>query len=177
MGRFNRRRLDAFKASGRERRGRGARVSGVREQQHRQELDCEQQFLDHHLSTATTAKTTAVASRTFHLALAGNEEIPPGAPKGSATVVLTLNVKTLQTCWGFSHLRGFTHPTFARIHRGVKKTAGPIIVPLSTGPTFRDNRCVPTSAAVMKPIEQKPTDYYVNIHSKQYPGGAVRSQL
>jgi hypothetical protein len=33
------------------------------------------------------------------------------------------------------------------------------------------------SAALIEAIEKDPHGYCVNIHSKQYPGGAVRAQL
>lgn len=119
----------------------------------------------------------AVPSRTYHVKMSGTAEVPKGAPKGSGGAVVALHGRTLQVCWRFAHLRGFTGPTFAHIHQGGRGTSGPIVVPLSTSLKFHNRGCVKASAAVIKAIEHNPHGYYVNIHSKKYPGGAVRAQL
>ncbi len=119
----------------------------------------------------------AVPSRTYKLKLAGKNEIPKGAPKGTADAVISLRGKSLEVCYKFTGLSGFTKPTFAHIHQGGAGIAGNIVVPLSTGAAFKPAGCVKTSAALIKAIAGNPHVYYVNIHNKQYPGGAVRSQL
>jgi len=117
-----------------------------------------------------------VHGRIYHLALSGTAEKPPGAPNGSGAAVIALHAN-LTICWRFSHLRGFSDATVSHIHRGAAGTSGPIVVPLSTGSKLHHKGCVPTTAATIKAIERDPSAYYVNIHSKQYPGGAVRAQL
>ncbi|MGA2929421.1 MAG: CHRD domain-containing protein [Solirubrobacteraceae bacterium] len=127
---------------------------------------------------ATTKRAAApTPSRTYSVKMTGPAETPPGAPKGTASAVITLKGKTLQACWTFSALKGFTHPTFAHIHKGAKGVSGPIVVPLSTGMTFKTKACVAANAAIIDAIEKSPRNYYVNIHSTKYPGGAVRAQL
>jgi hypothetical protein len=133
-------------------------------------------------STAPAAKAkkpkkAAVPSRTYRLKLAGTAEVPKGAPSGSGSAVVTFHGKTLEVCWRFSHLHGFSSATFAHIHKGAKGAAGAIVVPLSTAPTFRHKGCVKSSSTLIKAMEKNPHAYYVNIHSKKYQGGAVRSQL
>ncbi len=114
-------------------------------------------------------------SLAFHLALRGAAEAPPGAPKGSGRAVIALHGSTQQLCWRFVHLKGFTGPTYAHIHRGRKGTAGGVVVPL--GISFHHQGCVSVNAAVIRGITRDPPGYYVNIHSSKYPGGAIRSQL
>ncbi len=138
-------------------------------------------------SSATTSATTkatkkgsktaagAVASRTYSLKLAGKAETPPGAPKGIGAAVVTVHGKTLKACWRFSRLHGFTSPTAAHIHSAAAGKAGPIVIPL--GAKFKHAGCAPASATLLKAIEKNPHGFYVNIHNKKYPGGAVRSQL
>jgi hypothetical protein len=130
-------------------------------------------------TTTTKAKPAAggVASRTYSVKLAGNAEVPKGAPTGTGTAVVSIHGKTNQVCWRFNHLHGFTGPTFAHIHVGGAGTSGNIVVPLSTGASFLHAGCVTASSMLLSAIEKHPHGYYVNIHSKQYPGGAVRSQL
>jgi hypothetical protein len=118
-----------------------------------------------------------VPSRTYRLKLKGSAEVPKGAPQGTGSAVVTLRGKTSQVCWRFTHLKGFTSATFAHIHQGTAGTSGNILVPLSTGPKLKHSGCVTSSAAVISAIAKNPKGFYVNIHSKKYPGGAVRSQL
>ena len=80
-------------------------------------------------------------------------------------------------CWRFAHLHGFTNATLAHIHIGTKGRSGDVVVALSTGPRLHHQGCVSISPVLSKRIWSQPSRYYVNIHSTQYPGGAVRGQL
>lgn len=131
-------------------------------------------------SSTPAAPTTTkgkIPSRTYSVKLVGKVEVPKGAPSGGGNAIVTIHGSTHQVCWRFAHLHGFTNPTFAHIHKGPAGTEGPIVVPFSTGPTFKHKGCVPASPQLLTAIEKNPHAYYVNIHSKTYPGGAVRSQL
>jgi hypothetical protein len=133
-------------------------------------------------STATTtksavAKVKKAVSRTYALKMTGAAETPAGAPGGTAKAVVTLSTKLGKVCWTFTSLSGVSNPTFAHIHLGAAKTSGNIVLPLSTGTTLLTKGCVPASATLINAIAANPHAYYVNIHSKQYPGGAVRAQL
>jgi len=123
-----------------------------------------------------SAPKNGVRGRIYRVSLSGKAETPPGAPNGAGSAVIALH-SSLKVCWRFSHVRGFTDATFAHIHRGGAGTAGPIVIPLSTTGKLHHKGCVPTTAAMIKAIEQDPAGYYVNIHSKEYPAGAVRAQL
>jgi hypothetical protein len=128
-------------------------------------------------AAAGKKKATAVPRRTYSLKMTGKAETPPGAPKGSARAVISLHGSTNQVCWRFSHLHGFASPTFAHIHKAPAGKSGNIVVPLSTGPKFLAKGCVDSTPTLIKAMEKDPHGYYVNIHSKKYPGGAVRAQL
>lgn len=108
--------------------------------------------------------------------LGGKAERPPGAPRGTGTAVIAFHGSST-VCWRFAHLHGFTRATFAHIHVGATGRSGSVVVALSTGPALHHQGCVPARAALVKAIERHPADYYVNIHSAKYPGGAVRAQL
>ena len=110
----------------------------------------------------------------FESYLLGKSEVPKGAPKGSATVKLTITGN--KVCWKFTKLKSFDKPLFSHIHKGNAGKAGPIYIPLGTA--FKATGCTtapagsPTSA-----ISKNPKGFYVNIHTKKWPGGAVRGQL
>jgi CHRD domain len=114
--------------------------------------------------------------RIYRVALAGTAETPRGAPAGTGAAVISIHGSSL-VCWRFAHLHGFTNATVAHIHLGAARKSGKVIVPLSTGPRLHHRGCVRVRTAVAKAIENSPRDYYVNIHSTPYPGGAVRGQL
>ena len=131
-------------------------------------------------STATTptkAKIKKALSRTYAVKLTGAAETPAGPSSGSGKAVVTLSTKTNKVCWTFKSLSGFSNPTYAHIHVGAAGTSGNIVVPLSTGATFKSKGCVSAPPSTISAIAANPHVYYVNIHSKQYPSGAVRAQL
>lgn len=128
-------------------------------------------------SAGPSKSKTGVPGRTYHVKLSGQAETPPGAPKGTGQAVIALHGSSLRVCWRFSHLRGFSAATVSHVHSGPKGASGPVVVPLSTGTKLHHKGCVHASAGVIRAIEKNPAGYYVNIHSKKYPGGAVRAQL
>jgi hypothetical protein len=133
-------------------------------------------------ATGTTTKTAAAKatkalSKTYAVKMTGPAETPPGAPNGTAKAVVTLASKPGKVCWTFQSLSGVSNPTYAHIHVGVAGKSGNIVLPLSTGSTLITKGCVHASATLIKSIAANPHGYYVNIHSKKYPGGAVRVQL
>jgi hypothetical protein len=128
-------------------------------------------------SSASASKHRGHAPiRTYRLKLSGAAETPRGAPQGRGLAVIAFHGSS-KVCWRFAHLAGFTAATFAHIHRGAAGKAGGVVVPLSTAAKLHHRGCVAAPAAVINAIERDPPGYYVNIHSQQYPGGAVRAQL
>lgn len=115
-------------------------------------------------------------SRIYRLSLSGSAEVPRGAPHGSGAAILAWHGET-KVCWRFAHLHGFSGATVAHIHAGSKGRSGKIVLPLSTGTRLHHEGCVPISPTLTKAIWRDPSRYYVNIHSTQYPAGAVRAQL
>jgi len=110
---------------------------------------------------------------TFAVKMSGSVETPAGAPSGHGTAAIS--VSGASVCWSFIGLTGIDKPTAAHIHKGAPGTAGPVIVPF--GGAFQPSGCTTTTAAIVKAILAKPGDYYVNVHTAQFPGGAVRGQL
>jgi hypothetical protein len=130
-------------------------------------------------ATHTSASGTSERSRPtqiYRVQLSGPAETPPGAPHGGGTAIIAFHGAS-RVCWRFAHLRGFTQATFAHIHIGSKGQAGNIVVALSTAARLHHKGCVSISPVLSKAIWSTPSRYYVNIHSQQYPAGAVRAQL
>lgn len=126
-------------------------------------------------ATTTPSTTNAtVKAHVFTVSMKGANEVPKGAPNGSATAVITIKTSK-QVCWAFTNLKNVTAPKVDHIHQGPAGASGSIVIPLGTA--YKPSGCVPASATVLSQIESKPSGFYVNIHNVAYPQGAVRGQL
>ncbi len=110
--------------------------------------------------------------------MAGNQEVPgPGDPNGFGRADIRLDSSQNQVC---ATLRAFniSTPTAAHIHQGNVGVAGPIVVTLPTpDQNGWANGCVNVDSSLLQNIMNNPQNYYVNIHSTEYPDGAIRGQL
>ena len=76
-------------------------------------------------------------------------------------------------------------PFAAHIHIGPRNVAGPIVVGLLTPPaaTSTVSACITAAEggdltpAELAAIAADPRNYYVNVHTNNWPGGEVRGQL
>ncbi len=69
--------------------------------------------------------------------------------------------------------------TAAHIHLGPAGQNGPVVVALSPPTDGESAGCVDTGDADLAAdiTLREPSEYYVNVHNDEYPGGAVRAQL
>jgi hypothetical protein len=110
----------------------------------------------------------------LHAVLAGKNEVPAGPPAGKGAVNVDFKAGN-KVCWHFGKLTGIDAPVVAHIHKGKLKTAGPVVVPF--GKTYKAVGCTTAAKKLIEAIETHPNDYYVNVHTKKHPNGAVRGQL
>ena len=116
---------------------------------------------------------------TLEAHLTGEQEVPgPGDPNGSGDAVL--KVFKARVCYTLS-ARGIKPAMAAHIHKGRKGVAGPIVVPTDESslhlPRPTSSGCEAISRALSMKLRQNPSNYYVNVHNKPYPDGAIRGQL
>jgi CHRD domain len=107
--------------------------------------------------------------------LSGKAEVPKGAPAGHGIVNVTLDSETGKVCWTFERIAGIGKAQAAHIHKAPAKKAGPVVVPL--GSAFKTKGCTRAATKTVEAIEARPSAYYVNVHTKKYPNGAIRGQL
>jgi hypothetical protein len=136
------------------------------------------------LAAAVIALTLAGISlgggRSFQTSLSGAAEVPgPGDPDGSGSARITLNQGRGTVCWQIEVANITLPTTAAHIHSAVAGVAGPIVVPL--GPPDANGQssgcATGVDRALIKAIRKHPSEYYVNVHTSDFPAGAVRGQL
>ena len=125
------------------------------------------------------APASAHSGRELSTSLTGAAEVPgPGDPDGVGTASLRFDHGFRGICFEI-HVAGIALPaTAAHIHLGSSGVAGPVVVTLIP-PDASGNvtGCVSASRDLIKTIAKHPSDYYVNVHTTDYPNGAVRGQL
>ena len=127
------------------------------------------------LALPATAAPQPLATLTAKLA---KRPPGPGDPNGHGHAVV--KVYKARVCYMLS-ARGIKPATLAHIHKGRKGVAGPIVVP-TDGSSFKPPRptssgCEAISKKLSMKLRHKPSHYYVNVHNKPYPEGAIRGQL
>ncbi len=118
---------------------------------------------------------------TFDIELTGAEEVCDGdtcGGDGTGTAEVEINSDENQICYDIT-LEGVENVTAAHIHSGEEGEAGPVLVNLEwEGDDEGSDKCVDgVSESDLEDISEEPASFYVNVHSEQYPDGAVRGQL
>jgi CHRD domain len=115
--------------------------------------------------------------------MSGKKEVSPEGDKGAGdrdgrgSFSATFDGNEL--CYGLT-VKNIATPVAAHIHRGSPRVAGPIVLPLTqpqTGDPGASSDCVDVPSALARAIRKNPSKFYVNVHTGDFPGGAVRGQL
>jgi hypothetical protein len=121
---------------------------------------------------------------TLSTTLSGSNEVPKAGPSGAGgdvTVIISRPETGPGTiCFILEHVHGITLPaTAAHIHQGAVGVSGPVIVPLAApDASGRANGCTTgVDRDLITKILTAPYNYYVNVHTTEFPAGAVRGQL
>jgi len=93
----------------------------------------------------------------------GNITVVVDPPKGTACYIM--NVGALENV------------TAAHIHIGGPGENGRPVVPLEAPEGGTSGGCAPVAAELSAALLANPGGYYVNVHTRAFPGGAIRGQL
>ena len=99
-------------------------------------------------------------------------------PSAKGTAVVRIRKDAGMVCYRL-HAENITLPaTAAHIHRGGPTVNGPVVVPFQA-PAANGNSagCAAATAALIDEILANPANFYVNVHTTEHPGGAMRAQL
>jgi len=131
---------------------------------------------------ASAAALAAMVATPAHAAptkltatLTGAAETPPGKADGTGGFTVTVDPETNDFCYSLWADK-IGKPTMAHVHSGAAGASGPPILTLEV--TGKDNdECLAVDKEKLDPIVANPAGYYVNVHTADFPGGAVRGQL
>ena len=102
-----------------------------------------------------------------------------GDPDGAGVALISVNRGQGEICWELTVSAISLPATAAHIHRAAPDIRGPIVVPLSSP----DASGVALGCAsdlgddLLREILVSPQAFYVNVHTVDFPAGAVRGQL
>lgn len=132
------------------------------------------------LACVAWAGTATAAPIKFKAPLTGAEQTPPVATKGKGTANLTWDPTTRVVSWRitFSGLSGAA--TMAHFHNGANgaKCGGPVVIWLTKKGSPVESPI--TGKATLTPDQAKQFeagDWYINVHSKDHPGGEICGQV
>jgi len=113
----------------------------------------------------------------FNITLTGEQESPAGDPVGNGTATVRLRLGQAQACFTLA-VKNLAAAAAAHIHSGAAGAAGPVVIPLTTpGADGTSKGCAATTRALVAQILANPGNFYVNVHTSEFPAGAIRGQL
>ncbi len=122
------------------------------------------------------AGSASAATEKFHATLSAASEVPPTKSTGSGEATLSLDTTTHELTYDVT-FQGFSSDvTAAHIHgpAAAGKNAG-VVVPLGTAPKSPIHGSTKLTADQQQ--ELTAGMYYVNVHTKNNPSGAIRGQI
>jgi CHRD domain len=129
------------------------------------------------LALVLIAAVPVVAAQraTLEASLTGEKEVPgPGDTNGRGE--FDVKVYKAKVCYELEVER-IKPAMAAHIHRGGPSVAGDIVVELKAPTDGSSEGCKAISKQLSKKLREHPSHYYVNVHNKPYPDGAIRGQL
>ena len=122
-----------------------------------------------------TGGDAALADPTYLAAtLDGKSETPAADPDGTGAFKARLFVHDGKFCYTLTS-SGLGTLTMAHVHSGAVGVAGPPVFTLL--PSVPTETCLKIDPALAAKFASDPASYYVNIHTSDFPGGAIRGQL
>lgn len=132
------------------------------------------------VASLTLAGIVQAAEVTLSATLAGvSEGDSPGDPDGTGTASIVIDPEAGTACWELT-AEGIEPVTQSHIHVGAEGESGDVVVPLDVdGFEGTSEGCIEPmeDAAILQEIVDNPAGYYVNLHTEDFPPGAIRGQL
>jgi len=116
-------------------------------------------------------------AETYNATLTGAQEPGGGDPDGAGRAEISVADKLDQICYDVNGISNIGTITAAHIHRGMPGENGPPVLPLKMANEGGFKGCETAPEWLQNAVESRFRGYYVNIHTTDYPNGAIRGQL
>jgi hypothetical protein len=103
----------------------------------------------------------------------------PGDEDGLGQSHVLINALSSSLCFSIVAQQITLPAAAAHIHVGEEDVAGDVVVPLAPPDELGNSASCVTGVdtALIDAILQNPSGYYVNVHTSDFPDGAIRGQL
>jgi hypothetical protein len=117
-------------------------------------------------------------TRVFRVMLAGENETPSGDPVATGSATIRVRAGQPRVCYQLTAHDLSGPAAAAHIHRGAAGVAGPVVIPLRTpNAAGKSSGCAKAARSLVKAMLAHPSKFYVNVHTAEFPAGAIRAQL
>jgi hypothetical protein len=135
------------------------------------------------VGVTTAGGQSGSSDRALYGSLSGANEIGENGQRGagdrngrgSASAIIDGG----RICYAIT-VKNIAEPVAAHIHRGGRTVNGPIVVTFKApadGDPGASSGCVTINRDLARRILRTPQNYYFNVHTQDFPGGAMRGQV
>ena len=139
------------------------------------------------IAASASAQTVLEGGKRLTATLSGANEVPATTETATGTATITVNPGQGRICWEIT-TTGFSEAdtiTATHIHSGLAGANGGIVVHLAATKNGTNTNCTtivqPGGATLTRElidaIRKSPQAFYVNVHTTEFGGGAIRGQL
>jgi hypothetical protein len=128
------------------------------------------------IPVAASPAAAADKGRPLVTVLTGAAEVGGGDPDGAGLAAVRITPGIGRICYALAVIN-LDPVVGAHIHVGAAGVNGPVVVPLQPPTSGFSAACTDVDAALARDIATNSDQYYVNVHTTVFPGGAVRGQL
>jgi hypothetical protein len=135
------------------------------------------------VGVTTAGGQSGSSDRALYGSLSGTNELSENGERGagdrdgrgSASAIIDGG----RICYAIT-VKNIKDPVAAHIHRGGRTVNGPVVVEFkapSAGDPGASSGCTTISRELARRILRNPQNYYFNVHTQDFDGGAVRGQV
>ena len=130
-------------------------------------------------SAGWAAGAAMAAPTTMTVPLTGAQQVPPVQTNGSGTATLTCDPANRHLTWSVTFSGLSSDPTMAHFHgpAATGKNAGVLIWISKQGTPPASPLTGETTLSPEQAQQFTAGDWYINVHTKDHPGGEIRGQV
>ena len=138
------------------------------------------------ITTLAVNTTWAAQAQTYFVVLSGGNEVSEddssavGDPNGLGSATVLVDSDRGMLCFAIT-VQNLATPAAAHIHKNTAGRNGDIVIGLtapSSGAPGSSSGCITgVNKNLLISIKNSPSSFYLNVHTSEFPAGAVRGQL